>query len=299
MRRIKEPLVFLEVLQHFLKFVFLLLRHLAYIILGLNGTLGLHCWQWLFLVEGIPASLLAFAVLKLLPNGPAEAPWLDHKEKETIARRLAAEVPPGQRAFWPALRDPRVLACGFASFGLFIGLFGVGLWLPHIVQAMGFSNRATGFIVALPYLVSTGAMIHWARSSDARGDRIWHAALSALVAATGFAGASLAQSDLLVLVALTFTAVGVLSTFSPLSSLVKSFLSGPAAASGLALYNAIGSVGGFTGPYIIGALREESGTYSSSMAVLSIILVLTATILVALGRAMARRPIFAANAKVS
>jgi ACS family tartrate transporter-like MFS transporter len=92
-----------------------------------------------------------------------------------------------------------------------------------------------------------------------------------------------------VLVALTLTAVGVLSTFSPLSSLVKSFLSGPAAAGGLALYNAIGSVGGFAGPYIIGALREESGTYASSMAVLGVILVLTATIVVALGRAIAPR----------
>ena len=262
---------------------------LSGLILGMDGALDLHGWQWLFLAEGIPASLLAFAVLKQLPDGPADASWLSLEEKETIAKRLAAEVPPGHSAFWPALRDPRVLACGFASFGLFIGLIGVGLWLPQIVQAMGYSNRATGFIVALPYLVSTGAMILWARSSDAWGDRIWHAALSALVAAAGFAGASLAQSDLLVIVALTFTAVGVLSTFSPLSSLVKSFLSGPAAASGLALYNAIGSVGGFTGPYIIGSLREQSGTYSSSMAILSAILVLTATIVLALGRSMARR----------
>src|SRR5262245_58362580 len=131
----------------------------------------------------------------------------------------------------------------------------VGLWLPQIVQAMGFSIRATGFIVALPYMVSMVAMILWACSSDKRGERVWHVAVAALVAAAGFAGASLAPANLLVLVALTFTTVGVVSGFSPMSSLVKSLLSGPAAASGLALFNSIGNLGGFAGPYLIGALK--------------------------------------------
>ena len=162
----------------------------------MDGVLGLHGWQWLFLLEGLPAFLLAFAVLKLLPDGPAHASWLTGAEKKTIAARHAAEDSTEHRDLWPALRDPRVLALGLVNFGIQCGLYGVQLWLPQIVQAMGFSNLATGFVVALPYVAGMGAMILWGRSSDARGERIWHVALPVLLAASGFAVASLAQTDL-------------------------------------------------------------------------------------------------------
>jgi ACS family tartrate transporter-like MFS transporter len=263
---------------------------LSGLILGLDGVLGLHGWQWLFLIEGVPAFLLSFAVLKFLPDGPADASWLSGEEAEAIANHLAAEDLAEQRAFWPALRDPRVFAFGLVNSGILIGFYGIGLWLPQIVQAMGFSNRATGFVVALPYVASVAAMILWARSSDARGERIWHVALAAFVAAAGFVGASLAQSNLLVLVALTFTTVGVISAISPLSSLLKSILSSSAAASGIAIYNSIGNLGGFLGPYIVGSLKESTGGYSAGMAVLAVVLVLAAIVVLTLGRAMARRP---------
>jgi MFS transporter, ACS family, tartrate transporter len=262
---------------------------LASLILGLGGVLGLHGWQWLFLLEGLPAMLVAFAVLKFLPDGPAHASWLSGKEKETIATRLAVDNPAEQRGFWPTLRDPRLLALCLVNFGVQTGLYGVGLWLPQIVQAMGFSILATGFVVALPYLACMGAMILWGRSSDVRGERFWHIALAALVAAGGFVGASLAQSNLLVLLALTFTTVGVLSAFPPLNGLLKSLLSGSAAASGIALYNTIGNLGGFVGSYSIGVLKGQTGNYSVSMAMLAVVLTLSAVIVLALGHAMAPR----------
>ena|SRR5579863_2170780 len=125
---------------------------LASLILGMGGLAGLHGWQWLFLTEGLPAFLLSFAVLKLLPDGPKDAPWLTVEEKKTIVLCLAAEDTPGRHDLWWALCDPRVLALSLASFVMLSCAYGVELWVPQFVQSMGFSNLATGFVVALPFL---------------------------------------------------------------------------------------------------------------------------------------------------
>ena len=111
---------------------------LASLILELDGTLGLHGWQWLFLGEGLPAFLMAFAVLKFLPDGPADASWLTDAEKALIASRLAAEDVAERRDFWLVLRDFRVIGFGLALFGILTGFYGIGFWIPQIVQAMGF-----------------------------------------------------------------------------------------------------------------------------------------------------------------
>ena len=231
---------------------------LSGLILGMDGVAGLHGWQWLFLMEGLPACLLAFAALKFLPDGPASAPWLSGAEKNIIASRLAAGsrswrietcgAPCETRACW---------ALGLVLFGATCALYGITLWLPQIIQAMGFSNTATGFVASLPYVAGMVAMIVWGRSSDAKGERIWHVALPALLAATGFVWASLAQSDMLVLMALIFAMVGVLATFGPVFALPSSFLRGTAAAGGIALVNAIGVLGGFLGPL---RYRRAQGT---------------------------------------
>ena len=109
---------------------------LSSIILGINGFHGLAGWQWLFLIEGAPAILLAFAVLALLPDGPAKAAWLSRDEKGLIARELSAEDTSQHRDFWAALTDIKVLGLGIVYFGYSVGLYGVALWLPQIVQGM-------------------------------------------------------------------------------------------------------------------------------------------------------------------
>jgi MFS transporter, ACS family, tartrate transporter len=245
-----------------------------------GGVLAIHGWQWMFLLEGLPASLLGFEVLKFLPNDPAHASWLTG----------ASENPMERRDLWPALRDPRVFTLCLAGFSFGMGLYGYQLWLPQIGQGMGFSNRETGFIVALPYMAALGAMILWARPSDARGDRIWHVALPWLLAASGFALASIAQSDLITLGALTCVAVGILASFGPFYSLPSLFLGGTAAAGGIALVNSVAALGAFFGPVIIGVLKEQTGNYASAMAAVAFGLVLSAAIMLALGRAMAPRP---------
>jgi MFS transporter, ACS family, tartrate transporter len=264
---------------------------LASLILELDGTFGLHGWQWLFLCEGLPAFLIAFAVLKFLPDGPADAPWLSEPEKALIASRLAVEDVSERRNFWPALRDLRVIGFGIALCGILSAFYGVGFWIPQIVQAMGFSIRMTGLVVAIPYLTAAIAMMIWARSSDRRGERVWHVVLPILLAAMGYAAAGVVQSNFLVLVALTCTVVGVMCVFPPLNSLLKSHLSGAAVACGVALYNSIGNIGGFLGPYLIGAIKEATDSYAPSMMIIAVGLMISAVIVFLLGRKVAAQAI--------
>jgi ACS family tartrate transporter-like MFS transporter len=264
---------------------------LASVILGMEGIAGLHGWQWLFILEGMPAVVAAFAVLKLLSDGPAQATWLTIEEKTVIADRIARDQTTERRSFWLSLRDPRVLTMGLVLFGVTAGgQYGVGLWLPQIVQRMGFSNQETGFIVALPYIVAVPTMILWGRSSDLRRERVWHIAIPLLLGSGCFAVASVTQDNLVEFVALAITAIVAITSFPPMNSLVKSMLSGSAAASGVALYNSVGNLGGFAGPYIIGALQKDDGSNAASMAVLATLLLFSACLVLALGRVLAAPP---------
>jgi len=257
---------------------------LSSIILQMDGVANLDGWRWLFLLEGLPACILSFVVLKYLPDRPAQASWLTPEEKQVIAARLAAEEDPVHRDVWPALRDPRVFALGLIIFGTSLGSDGLSLWLPLIVQGMGFSNFANGFVVAMPSLAGACAMLFWARSSDRRGERVWHVALAVLFAAAGFGITSVAPSNAIMLLGLVFAVVGINAAYGPFYSLPSAFLAGPAAAGGIALIYSIGNLGGFVGPMIIGVLSEETGNYSASMLVFSFFLVVAAVTVLLLGR---------------
>jgi ACS family tartrate transporter-like MFS transporter len=259
-------------------------------ILDMDDMLGLHGWQWLFLIEGLPACVLGFVVLNYLPDNPSSASWLSRDEKAAIAARLSSEdTSEHHHNLWRALLDPRVIALGLVNFGVLAGANGVSLWLPQIVQAMGFTNVLTGFIVALPNLISTVVMVLWGRSSDARGERVWHIAIPALIASSSFMLASLTQIDLVMLIGLSITQIMLWSAIAPLIALPSAFLSGQARAGGLALVVSIGQIGSFSGSTIIGILRERTGDYSASMAAIGLILLISALIVLALGRAMAQR----------
>jgi len=267
---------------------------LSGVILGMDGVAGFHGWQWLFLLEGLPACFLAFAVLKLLPDNPASAAWLTGEEKTTIAKRLAAEQPMVQRDVWTGLSDPRVLALGVAGTCSGIAFWGSQLWLPQIVQAMGFSNFSTGFIVALFYVAGMAAMILWGRSSDRRSERVWHLVIPWLVMATGLVVVSVAQNDIIVLMAFTPVIVGLVASFGPFYTLSASFLSGPAAAGSIALVNVFATgLGGLLGPLLVGKLKEQTGDYSAAMAAMAASLMVGAVIVLLLGRAMAARSLVA------
>ena len=146
---------------------------LSGLLLGMEGIGGLHGWQWLFLIQGLPAVVLAFVTLSVLPDGPDQARWLNDGERAAIAAALVSGPAAPPASMGQALGDPRFYILGLAGLGSGIALYGVNLWLPQIIHAMGFSTRATGFIAALPYVVSIFAMIGWARLSDRSGERLW------------------------------------------------------------------------------------------------------------------------------
>jgi MFS transporter, ACS family, tartrate transporter len=258
-------------------------------ILGMNGIAGLHGWQWMFILEGLPAILLAFASLKLLPDRPAKASWLNAQEKQRIECVLAAESHAEQREFWPAIRDPRVIALGLALLGNQCGLYGVQLWLPQMVKGMGYSNFATGFVVSLCFIAGMIAMIFWARSSDARNERVWHVVIPLTISAFGLAFAAIAPTPFLMLLSLTLSLVGTLAYNGPFFSLPATFLAGTAAAGGIGFINTIGSLGRFIGPAVVGALKQQTGTYSSAMAALASAMMISAVIVLVMGRRMAVR----------
>jgi ACS family tartrate transporter-like MFS transporter len=263
---------------------------LSGLILGMDGIGGLHGWQWLFLIQGLPAALLAFVVLARLPDAPAQARWLDPGEKSAIAAALAAGPQPPERSLGRALGDPRLLLLGVSTLGSACALYGISLWLPQIIQAMGFSNRATGFVAAFPYVVSMAAMIAWGRLSDLRRERIWHTAATMLLAAAALAVAGLWPGEhLLVLVALTLAMAGGLAGIGPFQSLLTTLARGPAAAGGLALVNSIGTVGGFLGPVVVGLLKGWTGGFGAAMAALGAGQALSALLVLAAGRVIASR----------
>ena len=258
-------------------------------ILGMDGTGGLHGWQWMFILEGLPATVLAFAALWLLPDRPSKAAWLSAEEKQRIERVLAAESRSQQSEFWPALRDPRVIALGLALLGNQCGLYGVQLWLPQMVQGMGFSNFATGFVVSLCFIAAMIAMIFWARRSDAHDERVWHVVIPLTLAAFGLAFAAIAPTPLLMLLALTVSLVGTLAYNGPFFSLPATFLAGTAAAGGIGFINTIGSLGRFIGPAAVGWFKQQTGNYSAAMAALASAMLVASLIVLVMGRRMAVR----------
>ena len=257
---------------------------LSSLILQLDGAAGLHGWQWLFLAEGVPTCLLSLAVISLLPDAPRSASWLTDEEKNFIVSRLAADDNLEVRDFWQPLRDVRVYVIGLVMFGFQLGNQVSLLWLPQIVQSMGFSTLANGFLISGIYLFGATALVTWAQSSDRKRERIWHAALPLLVGATGFVGASATEVNLVALLALTLIVIGINATFAPLFSLPSMFLSGAAAASGIALANMIGNLGGFLGPYLVGVLRDQTNDYAIGMRVVGFALIVAAVTVLAAGR---------------
>ena len=254
-------------------------------ILGMNGFAGLQGWQWLFLIEGLPSCLLGFVVLGFLADGPADAKWLTADEKRVVLEALARDAPP-HRTLRDAIGDPRLWLLALGDFGIVLGTYGLVLWLPQIVSGMGYSNMTTGFIVALPYAAALVAMLAFARSSDARNERVWHTACAALVAAAGLLGAAVFHGDAIRILALTVAAMGIYSALVTFWTLPQSFLGGTAAAAGIALVNSIGNLGGFAGPYLMGWLKQSSGGYGLGLAALAAGLIVTAVLVLAMSRAL-------------
>jgi MFS transporter, ACS family, tartrate transporter len=259
-------------------------------LLGVSGH-GLHGWQWMLILEGIPSLVCGVATLWLLPDGPMKAKWLSGEEKRIIAARLAAEPPGALHGFKEMLLDKRIWILMIPDFSIVIALYGLNLWQPQMIKAMGYTNIETGFIVALPYLLAMGAMVALGTSSDRSGERAWHVAFGAFAGAIGMAGAVLLTSHAAIFASLCVACCGIYAALAVFWTLPSSLLRGTAAAGGLALLNSVSNLGGFFGPFLMGWARQTTGNYTLGMMLLAGMLVLAGISVIWIGRTFfARRP---------
>lgn len=243
-------------------------------LLSLNGAGGLAGWQWLFLVEGIPAVLLGIVVFWYLPNGPQEVAWLTPTEKAWLAEELRKErVGKELRRNYTlrqALTNGRVLLLGVLYLSLTMGLYGIGFWLPQILKGLSSrSDMVIGFLSALPYLVAVIGMVAIARHSDRTRERRLHVAISAFVGAAGMALSAVVHAPSVLIAAIALSAIGIWGAIGTFWTLPTAFLSGTAAAGAIALINSIGNVGGFASPYLIGLVRGQSSSFAGALLLLS------------------------------
>jgi MFS transporter, ACS family, tartrate transporter len=263
---------------------------LAGVILGLDGWHGLHGWQWLFLLEGIPAILLGFVVLAYLTDAPEHASWLAPEQRDWLAAKMRAEHAAAHERHGVGLRaallHPTVWQLGIILFACQTGSYGLTLWIPQIVQGLsGLSDLAVGMISALPYVAASVGMILIGASSDRSGERLLHVAIPSAIAALGFVASALLTSPVPAMLALTVAAVGDLSTRGPFWALPTRFLAGSAAAGGIALINTFASLGGFVGPYAVGFVRNLTGSFAGGLIFLAVLLAIGAATALSLRRA--------------
>ena len=244
-------------------------------LLSLHGAGGLAGWQWLFLLEGAPAVVLGVAVLRVLPDGPSDARWLSEAERAAIEADLVDEStrPADTRTAGAALTSGRLWLLAAVYFTIPVALYGMGFFLPQIVKASsGAGDFAVGVLTAVPYLVGAAGMIVVGRHSDRTGERRWHVAGSAIAGGAAFALAAAAHGTATSLALLSVAMLAVASMFGPFWSLATSFVSGAGAAAGIALVNSVGNIGGFVGPYVLGWLKDATGSYAAGLAAIGAVL---------------------------
>lgn len=258
-----------------------------------HGVFGLAGWRFMFLVEGLPAIALAFVCWFYLTDRPAQADWLGSSEKHWLETKLEserAEADAGQN--WPlrkALTHPRILALAFAYFGIAYGLYAVGFFLPTIV--VGFQEQygthlsiiQRGLVTSIPFVVAAVVMVPWARHADRTGERVWHVAIPAIVGGVSIPAALYMTNPYLAMLAVTLSTCSVMCALPVFWSLPTTFLTGVAAAGGIALINSLGNLSGFGGPYITGWLTDLTGNSKVALWVVGALSLGSAAVVVYLG----------------
>jgi len=269
-------------------------------LLEMNGLLGLKGWQWMFLMEAVPAILLGFVVLFYMTDRPEKAKWLKDDEREWLVNAMnaehAAKAATASHSIWRGLADPRVLALSLVYFGTSAGLYTLGTWAPQIIKEFGLSTMQVGLLNAVPPTVAVVAMVLWARHSDRTGERTWHVVAACIAAAVGLMLAGSATSVISVVAALTLVNIGISAAKPPLWSMPTMFLSGSAAAAGIATINSIGNLGGFVGPAMIGWIKDLTGSFQGGLYFVAGLLVLSAVLTLVLSRSRRNSPTTAPEA---
>ena len=246
------------------------------LLLEMNGVLGLSGWQWLFIVEGLPAVVVGFVVLRVLADRPETATWLVAKEQQSLNAMLAEEKRERPKSrFAAALADTRVIMLAAIQFGFTLGSYGIGIFLPQIIKGFGLSNLVASVLSAVPYVFASAAMLWWAWRVDRTGKKIGNLTVACAVGMVGLAASVVSGNLAVALSALTVALIGITSARAIFWPIPTRFLAGVGAAAGLAFINSIGAAGGFAGPYLMGWLRDLTGSFGTGLIVMAGILLAT------------------------
>lgn len=251
-------------------------------LLGLDGAFGLAGWQWVFITEAAPAVILGFVVLIYLRDRPTAASWLTPEEKEWLTTELAQERRELEAVrtytLFQSLTNIRVLALAVIYFGIVTASVGLVLFVPQIIKQLGVSNLETGFLTMIPYVVGTASMIVWGYVSDRMQERRWNLFVGCLVGGAGLIVAGLLGGSFWSLAAMCLATIGFYGSKGPFWPLPSTFLTGTAAAAGMALINSVGNVGGFLGPFVVGWIKDSTGSFDNGLYALAGFMLLAAVI---------------------
>jgi MFS family permease len=254
----------------------------GWLVTHFDGMHGLHGWQWMFIVQGLPSSVLGIIAFFYLDNSPEEAKWLSRQEKALVAEDLrkssSISATHAEHTFGRALRDPRVYLMGFVWFSQIAGVFAIGFWLPTLIKNSGVTSPlAIGGYSAIPYFVSWVALIMLNRHSDQTMERRWHCGGAMVVGAAGLVAASLLTGNLVLsLIALSVATAGILAPNPLIWAISTDYIRGSGAAGGVAIVNCVGLLGGFVSPMIIGSIKTVTGSMVGGLGAISLLMVIGA-----------------------
>jgi ACS family tartrate transporter-like MFS transporter len=239
---------------------------LSAVMLEMNGIWGVTGWQWLLVLQGLPACIIGLVCLKMLADKPADAHWLTAREREALQSAIDAEhESKGTHSFRQSISDVRVWLLAAILFSYIIGILGIGVWLPQILKTHSLTTTQIGWVSAIPYLIASIAMLLWAKILARKRRYILHLAITCATGAAGFI-CSVVYNDLIpALIGLTVALIGLSSVRTCFYSIPATFLSKQAAAGGIAFINAVGSLGGLVGPYAVGVLKDVTHSFNAGL----------------------------------
>jgi ACS family tartrate transporter-like MFS transporter len=240
----------------------------------LDGVLGYHGWQWLFIIEGLPAMLLPIAVWKYMPDGPHEASWLTADEKRWIQKEVESDrekvsVTKTESSVKGVFTNPMVWAFSFIYFVSTTTNYGLSMFMPQIIKQLGFSTMQTGFVMFVPYIIGCAGMLIIGYLSDRHKERKWHLIACCMMIAIGLGVAGWLGNTIGAIGAMCFAAIGIMGFKGPFWPLPSAYLSGAGAAAGIALINSVGNLGGFAGPYAVGLAKQMTGSFTNGLYALA------------------------------
>jgi ACS family tartrate transporter-like MFS transporter len=256
-------------------------------ILELDGVGGLHGWQWLYLLEGLPAVLLGLACMLWLTDSPSRAHWLTAEQRSWLLAELEREHVPAAHtgSRWRLAFNPTLLAYAVIFFGVTAGTYGLSLWLPLILKTPGLGNIQTGLLVAIPFGFGCIATIVWSRNSDRTQERVWHTAIPAFLAAIGLGACIMLHSVPAQIAALSLASLGLYGIKGPFFALVTERMAQSDAAPGIAVITSLAGLAGFVGPYAVGWIKGRAGgSYAQGLLFLALLCLVSGIVTVAQAR---------------